>query len=171
MTYTEQVVFTGHSAFQVNTRYGAKTKNVFTDQQGREFQVWKQDIAAQLLATMGQTVTVNFEAKQNGSFTNYDVQSVGLPAGAVQQSAPPPQAAPAQTAPPPQQTVTQVDKDARITRAAALDRALTAFGIEGLSPIANQAALIELSEEYVSYLRDGAETTTAAPVAAAGPTV
>jgi len=151
--YQDTVIFTGHSAFQVDTRFGQKTKNVFTDTQSREFQVWKADIAAQLLASMGQQVTVQFEAKQNGQYTNYDVKGiiggvVGAPAVTAATPAP---SAPAQAAPPPQAQVgeTQDQKQLRIMRQNAIGNAVLAFGAAGIDPVENSAELLEFAQEVL----------------------
>lgn len=191
--FTETVTFVEHAQFEVNLKKGgSKTKNVFTDTTGREFQVWKQDVAAVIFATFGQPITVTGKAKPNGEWMNLDVEAAMPGVGTIDGGAPapttvvPPQAtiapqtatiAPPQASPAPAATsngaVTGAQKDARITRAAALDRALTAFGIAGHDPIANQDELFELSELYAEYLRDGATVGAQVPVTAtaAGPTV
>ena len=153
--YTETVSFTGHTgAFDIETRYGQKTKNVFTDSQGREFQVWKTDVAAQIQATMGQSVTVQFEAKQNGQYTNYDVKAVTggvvtAPAAAPQQTAPAPNGAapPQQTAP--QSTESQDDRQLRIMRQNAIGNAVLAFGAAGIDPVVNNQELLEFAQEVL----------------------
>jgi len=153
--YQDTVIFTGHSAFQVDTRFGQKTKNVFTDTQSREFQVWKADIAAQLLASMGQQVTVQFEAKQNGQYTNYDVKGIlGVAASVVPAVPAPGQAAPtlqSAGAPPPQAQVgeTQDQKQLRIMRQNAIGNAVLAFGAAGIDPVENSAELLEFAQEVL----------------------
>ena len=192
--YTESVIFTGHTgAFDVNTRYGQKTKNVFVDSQGREFQVWKTDIAAQILATMGQSVTVQYEAKQNGQYTNYDVKAVtggvlttpmapqlGTPNNAVTGPGPnvpnnlanPPVFAQA----PPQQAAgeSQDDRQLRIMRQNAVGNAVLAFGAAGIDPIVNRLELLEFAQEvlldfYINGFSLEAETVTVDAGETAGP--
>ena len=154
--YTETVIFTGHTgAFDIETRYGQKTKNVFTDSQGREFQVWKTDVAAQIQATMGQAVTVQFEAKQNGQYTNYDVKAVTggvvtAPVAALSNGQVPVQTAqPTGIAPPPQATESQDDRQLRIMRQNAIGNAVLAFGAAGIDPVVNSAELLEFAQEVL----------------------
>ena len=160
--YTETVIFTGHTgAFDIETRYGQKTKNVFTDSQGREFQVWKTDVAAQIQATMGQSVTVQFDAKQNGQYTNYDVKAVtgGVVTAPAPTNGPVPvqhtttpnalQPVPAQFFPPTQATESQDDRQLRIMRQNAIGNAVLAFGAAGIDPVVNNQELLEFAQEVL----------------------
>lgn len=182
--YQEPVIFTDHSTFQVNTRYGTKPKSVFTDTQGREFQVWKTDIAAQLAATMGQSVTVQFEAKpySDGSGRmNYDVKALlGVPTGvaAAPQAVAPttaPTTAPVAAPAPPQQN-NDAERQLRIMRQKAAGDAIIAFGAAGIDPVVNSAELLEFAQEVLldfylnGFSLEGDETVTVdASAAEAGP--
>jgi len=113
------------------------------------------DIAAQLLASMGQQVTVQFEAKQNGQYTNYDVKGIlGVAASVVPAVPAPGQAAPtlqSAGAPPPQAQVgeTQDQKQLRIMRQNAIGNAVLAFGAAGIDPVENSAELLEFAQEVL----------------------
>jgi hypothetical protein len=175
--YTETVVFVGHEVKSGMGQRGPWTLNLFTDQQGRSFQTFDGPTASMALGLLNQPISVTFEAKQNGQFTNYEIKGIlpaqggvavpvaAAPAPAAVQAAPPAQAAP------PSQGVTGAEKDARISRAASLDRALTAFGISQEDPLANLEDLYALANEFFDYITTGSTATTSSVAVAAGPTV
>lgn len=162
--YSETVVFTGHKAISGQGAKGPWSKSIFTDQQGREFGVWTNNaegaaIASQLLPLLNQSVTVEFETSQRGKFTNYDIKSV-TPANGSAPAAAAPQAAPApvvQQAPPPQGYESDDDRQLRIMRQSALERAIMSFGSDQVEILTNLDALFELSDQYVVYFTQGRE--------------
>ena len=174
--YQAQTVFTGHTAREVNTRFGAKTLNLFTAADGREYQAWQADVANQALALIGQPVTVLFEQKINGNFTNYDLVSVAGGNGAASPPTPagvgvatPTTAAPLPAPEMPEPGLQGKARDIAIWRQSGLDRALTAFGIAGANPLEQLDQVIALTEKFIAYFEGGpdavlpkAETTTEA---------
>lgn len=169
--YTETVTLKDHKVISGNGARGAWSKSIFTDQANREFSIWTnnaegQALANQLVQLLNQPVTVEFEATQrqgqNGrTFTNYDLKSFQAggvsPVTGTQYNGQQPTEAtpPQQAAPPPQGRVEDVERENRIGRYAAYERAVITFGAEGLAPLQNFEELIELSEKIKLYAEQG----------------
>lgn len=160
--YTEQVILTEHKVPWTGTnKFGKPSSlNVFTDTQGKEFSTFDPSIAAQLLTTMGQTVTISFETKPRGDRIDYNIKSVGVApvANAVPQVAPA-QVAPAPSAPPQDNEERQL----RIMRQSATERAILAFGAAGLDPVENWREMLEYADSVLlPYFTGGLEAAGAA---------
>ncbi len=163
--YQAQTVFTGHNTKTINKRAGGTiTLNVFTAADGREYQAWQADVANQALALIGQPVTVLFEQKINGNFTNYDLVSVAGVNGGMPTPSPVTQSevtqAQATVLPAPEMPTPGLQGKARdiaIWRQSGLDRALTAFGIAGENPLEQLDKVIALTEKFIDYFENGSE--------------
>lgn len=160
--FTETVTFTQHYTDQIDTRYGSKTKNTFVTDDGRRFETWKTDIAARVAASLELPLTILFEQKTNGQYTNLEIKDL------VQNGSAPTQPSPAQqivsemnrgvTAPAPQAqpSVSQKEKEVSIQRQSAVKSALQAFEIAGIDPITNSSELLEYADTVLfDYFQNG----------------
>lgn len=135
---TETLTFTKHFVDQVNGKYGLKTKNTFVTNDNRRFETWRPDVAAQVAAYLNQPVTVVYEQRVNGQYTNLVIQ------GVVNDAAPAPSQ---QTSPPPANVSSASQaKEISIQRQSALKAAIHAFEVAGIDPVTEHAALVEWAE-------------------------
>lgn len=124
---------------------------------GVKVQTFKGEVASVARALVGQPVEVEYEETQNGQYTNRTLLSVSAIANGDH-------ATPATANPSPDssnnhtlstQTVAEPERQLRIMRQSALDRALTAFGIAGQDPIEHQSELFDLARVYVDFFTTG----------------
>lgn len=149
---TKVTTLTKVGAFPGNGTYGPYVRSVFKDADGVEWTTFKGPVASQAEALVGQTVELEGNEEINGQYTNRTLLKVSAVANGN---------APVQ--PQGQTTAThdagsyEQDRQLRIMRQSALDRALTAFGIIGQDPIAALEELFELSDQFIDYFVNGVE--------------
>lgn len=131
-------VLTGHETKSGVNSKGTWMMNLFTAQDGEEYQTFNVAIASQALALMGQTVDIAYEEQIRGNFTNKVITTITASA----QSAPPPPTV-AQTV-----VLTEIKP---VDRNAGIARAIETFGVAGEDPLANQEELFELADIYARY--------------------
>lgn len=157
-----KVITTLTRAFDPQSGVGANgqpwTRSDFEAANGMKFSTFKGDIASVAAALLNQTAEIEYTEKQNGQYTNRTLLGITprpeFGGAQVTHSAP----ATALHSPPSTHTASSSispDRELRIMRQSALDRALTAFGIEGLNPIQDSDALFQLADEFIDYFNNG----------------
>lgn len=146
---TKVTTLTKVGAFPGNGTYGPYVRSVFKDADGVEWTTFKGELASQADALVGQTVEMEGNVEQNGQYTNRTLLKVSAVANG--NLAPKVDDFTYTVAP------VESERQLRIMRQSALDRALTAFGIIGQDPIAALEELFELSDQFIDYFVNGVE--------------
>lgn len=168
--------FTVLSVTGKNTSNG-KTVYEIAGSDGVKYQTWDGNTAAKAQGLQGQVVVARVEQKQNGKWTNYNVEDIGLPGTLAPSAAPiatapvvvPPQN-PAVAAIPMQQTLDPLTKEKHIIRQNVLGTAFsfvaalyTGAGPEALDEATERAG--ELAKRlYGKVMADATPAPQAAPV-------
>jgi hypothetical protein len=133
---------------------GPWTRCDFKDEQDRKFSTFKGDVASVATSLIGKPVELEFIAKENGEYTNRTLLKVSAVNGATPAPSTPTVVIPATEA---VHTVgvTEPERQLRIMRQSALDRALTAYGIAQQDPLLELDAVYKLSDEFIDYFVNG----------------
>jgi hypothetical protein len=180
MEQTAQVTITGVSPESKQGEWGAYTLYRIGTAQGFELVTWSDPLGQQAQQLQGQTVTVAYEIRQNprrdgGVFTDYRLKSIqggnvysqqqmpAQPPQAPQFQPQPPQApSPPAPAPPPQATAPlppqrmDAERELRIMRQSALDRAIAAAQAD-IVQVPTIWELVLLADTFVTYFEGGRE--------------
>lgn len=143
------------ATFNGTSARGPWLKTVFTDDQGLEFATFKGEIASQASQLLNVPVVVSYTEKQNGQYTNRTLEAIQAVGGA----------APAPAAQPAPGIVTQYtpsaasapesDRQLRIMRQSALERAIMSFVADGEPILTNLPGLYTLAEEFIDFFENG----------------
>lgn len=127
---------------------GPWTVNKFKAQDGRQYDTFDKDLAARALERLNVPSVLEYEEVQKGQYTNYTLTGVA-PADSDAAAAPsaPQTAAPAAGG--------EDDRQLRIMRQSALERAILTFNTAGQDPLTHQAELLELADQYIDYFVNG----------------
>lgn len=119
---------------------GAWTKSALVAADGNEYTTFDGGLASKAQALVGQAVKVTFEQTQRGKYTNYDLKDVEpAPAGATQ-------------APAASSKSSEFRSKEEIRYTAALELAVTSFGVAGVDPVTKVPELYELADEFYTRL-------------------
>jgi hypothetical protein len=129
---------------------GPWTRCDFKDENDLKFSTFKGDVASVATSLIGQPVEVEFESKQNGEYTNRTLLKVSAVEVAAGSASTPTEVTPSTN-------TYEDDRQLRIMRQSALDRALTAYGIAQLDPIESIDEVYKLSDEFIHYFVNGRE--------------
>lgn len=148
-------VLIAHDQKHGSNAKGPWTLNLFKAQDGNEYKTFENAIASQANALLGQTVTVEYEEKA-AKDPKYQPDrilesTVATPGATVAPAVP--NAAPVAAS-------SIDDRQTMIMRQSALDRALTAFGIAGVDPLADLDSVLELSDQFIDYFIGGREAVS-----------
>ena len=126
---------------EVRTKSGSSargpwTMTIFKAADGREYTTFKGDLASKANALLNQTVELEYSERQNGQYTNYDLEGVEAAAvGAVVPQVYTEAVTQPAVSSPPIKNNDQFRTKEQIMRTDALNAALTMFGIIGLDPL------------------------------------
>lgn len=146
-TLRQVATFSGTSA------RGPWLKTVFTDEQGVEYATFKGEVASVANQLLNVPVVVSFTEKQNGQYTNRTLEAVTPTAGATPSPSPAQAAAPAYTPSP--AVTTEPDRQLRIMRQSALERAIMSFVADGEPILTNLTGLYQLAGEFIDFFENG----------------
>jgi hypothetical protein len=123
---------------------GPWTKSAAVCADGNEYATFDGRLASKATSLVGQPVTLSFETSQRGKYTNLDLKDVEAASSDAVQA---PVAAPAAAS-----KSDQFRSKEELRRTAALELAITAFGVAAQDPISQTPEVYELAEEYALFL-------------------
>lgn len=132
-----------------NTR-GPWTKTAVVGGDGNEYATFDGALASKAAALKGQTAKITFESTQRGKYTNLDLKDIEGSSGA-------PVTTPAAGSPAAIKN-DQFRTKEELRRTAALEIAVTAFGVAGLDPVTQVPELYELTSEFELFLSQADES-------------
>lgn len=163
---TAQVTFGQHYQDVIETKFGTKTKHTFVTDDGTRYEAWKAPIAARIAASMSEPLTILFEKKVSGQYTNLEIKDV---LGDVPVSVPTPDEIPTRT-----MSVNSPEagkaKEERITRLAIWKTAFEAFTAlavadggpdSAYNPVLNPGLVEDFVNEQFEFLMTGTSTSKA----------
>lgn len=110
-----------------NSAKGAWTLSIFSAADGREYSTFEGALASKANSLLNQPLELEYSEKQNGQFTNYTLEGVGVTTQVVAETK-------TEVVPLPAKN-DQFRTKEQIMRTDALQATLTLFGIIGLDPI------------------------------------
>jgi hypothetical protein len=159
-----QTVLTSHQSKSGSNAKGGWTMHIFKTADGTSYQTFDTALGNKAYGLLNQPVSLIFESETRGDYTNNVLKSIDGAAGAAPAA---PAATAAATAVAPIQTgETDDQKQVRIMRQSALERAILA-GTEGYIEIKSVDDLYALSDQFLDYFKNGRQGVAVAEPAVA----
>lgn len=136
-------------------RSGKYGPNKFQAADGRKYETFDADVAGQAAGLLNLPVEITFDERHNGQYTNYDLLGIRATNGASPSVSEPERGTPAGG---------DEERQMRIMRQSALERAILTFNTAGADPLEGQDALLELADQYIDYFVNGRQTAPEGPV-------
>lgn len=167
---TAVVTFEMHYQDVVETKFGTKTKHTFVTDDGTRYESWKAPIAARIAASMSEPLTILFDKKVSGQYTNLEIKDVlgdALPSMSVSDNAEEPVSTRTVNVNSPEAGKA---KEERITRLAIWKTAFEAFTAlavadggpdSAYNPILNPGLVEDFVNEQFQFLLTGTSTSKA----------